>query len=341
MSDLGDVGRMLEAAERAAAAGDLPSADELLRDTARIQEAELGPAHPDLAKTLNNLAVVAEKTGRVDDAERFYRQAVAIASASLPVDHPMVAASRENLQDFCRARGLPMDPPAPTTPAARDTAAELDTNVPTPEAHQAAPRKLSYSLAKAAIGVALLLVAVTFLMRGPWSSRDTSTPAPTAEPASPQAAERAVPRPAGAALPAPIKEGQPPTVVPRTDDQSVPTAKRPTTSPSTSGITLIAAQLCRTFSTSEASWRCDPAVDPVSPGPLVLYTRVRSPADTVVVHRWYRGDALRQSGKLTIRANPTDGYRTFSRHSVDAGEWRVEVRSADGGLLHEQRFVVR
>ena len=112
MSELRDAGRMLEAAEQAAIAGDLASADELLRAAARIQEAELGPLHPDLANTLNNLAIVAEKTGRLGDAETFYRRAAAIASASLPADHPMVADSRKNLEDFCRARGLPIDGPA-------------------------------------------------------------------------------------------------------------------------------------------------------------------------------------------------------------------------------------
>lgn len=92
---------------------------------------------------------------------------------------------------------------------------------------------------------------------------------------------------------------------------------------------------------SDGNWRCDPAGDTVAPGRLVLYTRIRSPRDTLVVHRWYRGDALRQSVKLAIQANPTEGYRTFSRQSVEAGDWRVEVRSADGSLLHEQRFAVR
>ena len=121
MSELQDAGRMLEVAEQAAIADDLASADELLRGAARIQEAELGPLHPDLANTLNNLAIVAEKTGRLGDAETFYRRAVAIASASLPVDHPMIAASRENLEDFCRARGVPIDTPASITLPAPDT----------------------------------------------------------------------------------------------------------------------------------------------------------------------------------------------------------------------------
>src|SRR5258706_2995824 len=121
MSDLRDAERMLEAAEQAAIGADLASADELLRGAARIQEAELGAVHPDLANTLNNLAVVAEKTGRFGDAETFYRRAVAIASASLPVDDPMITASRKNLEDFCRARGLPIEPPAVVTPPALNT----------------------------------------------------------------------------------------------------------------------------------------------------------------------------------------------------------------------------
>jgi hypothetical protein len=74
---------------------------------------------------------------------------------------------------------------------------------------------------------------------------------------------------------------------------------------------------------------------------MVLYTRVRSPRDGVIVHRWYRGDTLRKSAQLRIAANLAEGYRTFSRQTVDRGEWRVEVRSAAGDLLHEQRFAVR
>src|SRR6266496_560681 len=122
MSELRDAERMLEAAEQAAVADDLASADELLRGAARIQEAELGALHPDLANTLNNLAIVAEKAGRLGDAETFYRRAVAIASASLPVDHPMIAAGRQNLEGFCRTHGLPIDTPGVVTPAAGDSA---------------------------------------------------------------------------------------------------------------------------------------------------------------------------------------------------------------------------
>jgi hypothetical protein len=79
----------------------------------------------------------------------------------------------------------------------------------------------------------------------------------------------------------------------------------------------------------------------VAPGPIVLYTRVRSPRDATIVHRWFRGDTLRQSVRLQVRANATEGYRTYSRQTVDAGNWRVEVRSTAGDLLHEQHLSVK
>src|SRR5262245_66670548 len=85
---------LLAEAERAAGTGDFVSAEVLLRDAAQLQETELGPFHPDLANTLDNLAIVAEKQGRQPDAERFYRRAVDIASAARPAEQPMVRRSR-------------------------------------------------------------------------------------------------------------------------------------------------------------------------------------------------------------------------------------------------------
>ena len=130
MSKLPDARRMLELAERAAIDRDFSSADELLREAARIQEAEMGPLHPDLANTLNSLAIVAERTGRFADAESFYRRSAAIASESLPADHPIVAESRKNLEDFCRERGVPLVPAAAMTPSGQAPAAGLDSFSP-------------------------------------------------------------------------------------------------------------------------------------------------------------------------------------------------------------------
>ena len=341
---------MLDRAERAAMAGDLESADELLRSAARIQEEELGPLHPDLANTLNNLAVVAERTGHSSEAEAFYRRAVAIASASLPSEHPMVVASRQNLEDFCRARGISIEAPA-VIPPTQDTvgpdvsaaehppvATRTPRPIPLPSAPPASPPlappptsgRGSHRVAWVATGVVILLAAVLLVLR-PWSSRDASTGAPVEAEPPPRAAPRAAPtttEPAG-----------PPKAVPPRDDRNVATNKPP--APTPGAVTLASAELCRHFSTSARNWRCDQVGNSVAPGPIVLYTRVRSPRDAAVVHRWYRGDTLRQSVRLAVRASATEGYRTYSRQTVNVGDWRVEVRSADGNLLNEQRFTVR
>jgi hypothetical protein len=359
-------GDMLDRAERAATAGDFASADELLRSAARIQEAELGPLHPDLANTFNNLAIVAEKTGRPGDAETFYRRAVAIASASLPPDHPMVVASRENLEGFCRARGVSIDAPAVITPT-QDTRVAPDASaaepsrvaagtppavppasvvrtseavpatsavtppVPRPSPPIAAepsrstpaPGRGSYSIAWVATAV-IVLIAVSLLILRTCSSRDTSRSAP-AGPATPPPA----------AAPTTIEPGI--STAPRRDDRNATTSK-----PAAPGaVTLAGAGLCRNFSASGRNWRCEPVGNSVSPGPMVFYTRIRSARPVTVVHRWYRGDTLRQSVRLAVRANSTEGYRTYSRQTVNAGDWRVEVTSADGSLLHEQRLTVR
>jgi hypothetical protein len=47
---------------------------------------------------------------------------------------------------------------------------------------------------------------------------------------------------------------------------------------------------------------------------------------------------------LEVRASPESGYRVYSRKTVTAdasADWRVELRTADGRLLHEERFTVR
>lgn len=347
MSELRDAQHLLEMAERAASEGDLASADELLRSAARIQEAALGPLHPDLISTLNNLAIVAERTGRPDDAETFYRRAAAIAVASLPPDHPVVAESRQNLENFCRELGRPIAPAAVTTPSSPDTALGPDAfapeatsgesspvpRSPVPTAAQPLPRApRRSSLEWVAIG-AIVLVTVAVVVKRSGSSRDQAA-APTAS----QATEPAIPPPT---TPAPIEQAQPPTVVPRREDTPVATRKPSTSAPSPGAISLASVELCRTLSTSGSRWRCEPASDPVGPGSMVLHTRVRSPRDTTIVHRWYREDILQQAVKLTIGTNVSEGYRTYSRRTVDVGNWRVEVGSAEGNLLHEQRFTVR
>lgn len=76
---------------------------------------------------------------------------------------------------------------------------------------------------------------------------------------------------------------------------------------------------------------------------MYFYTRVASPRDTMIEHRWYRGDRLEQRVPLRIRANPS-GFRTYSQTRISpekTGTWKVELRTDDGQLLDEKRFEVR
>ena len=120
---------IIEAAEQAAAAGNYASAEALLREAALVQEARLGPLHPDLAKTLNNLGIVCEMNGNPNEAERCFRRAVTIATTALEADHPFVATSRKNLHDFCETRGNRSScqlSPAVTPKPEAETTASMD-----------------------------------------------------------------------------------------------------------------------------------------------------------------------------------------------------------------------
>jgi len=382
MSEPRDVQRMLELAEKAAIDGDFSSADQLLRDAARLQEAEMGPTHPDLANTMNSLAIVAERTGRFSDAEAFYRRSAAIASQSLPADHPIVAESRKNLEDFCRERGVPLVPIAPaaaTTPGDRAQPVAPNSFVPeTTAARQesAPPATTAKSVSKLSappsspgkpsspatrvvaarapvsfpparrkswgrVGwlpfAAVLAVAVAVLMRQPSPSEEGST---TVE-MSP-ATELAPPPPSSSASLPPSAEPTQPEVASQDGTRSAGLAQPASGAPSPDSISLTTAQLCQTFSPDRDDWHCEPPGETMAGGPIVFYTRVRSPRDTEVVHRWYYGDTLDQTVRLMIRANASEGYRTYSRHLVDrAGDWRVQAMSDSGNLLHEERFTVR
>src|SRR5262245_42057583 len=111
MRELHDAQSIIEAAKTAAAADDYTSAEALLRKAVLVQEGDLGPLDPDLASTVNNLGIVCEINNKPDDAETCFRRAYSIATQMLAQDHPLVETSRQNLRDFCAARGKPFEVP--------------------------------------------------------------------------------------------------------------------------------------------------------------------------------------------------------------------------------------
>lgn len=318
MPDTREARSVVEAAEQAAAASDYAQAEQLLREAALLQEADLGSLHPDLANTLNNLGVVCEITDKPVDAERFFRRASAIATAALAPDHPFVATSRKNLEDdFCEVRGIAVDPPIHEIPPERPS------NEESPEvAPQIAPTQSSRPLPIGALIAGALLFALLGAVT--WSrSNDEAQPleTPTASPArDPIPAE--VPRETSEAPPAPAPGAA------ESRATETPISRAPVVASRSPVVS--SAQLCSDLSTgaargSSSDWQCVSPSLPVSTGALFFYTRVKSPLE------------------LPIRANTSAGYRTYSKATVNnesPADWRVELRTTNGDLLYEERFAV-
>ena len=345
MADVRDPAPLLDAAHKAAAAGDYPEAERLLREAAAIQEGSLGSLHPELASTLNNLALVCERTNKFDEAERGFRRAHAIAVASLSPGHPFIGTSLQNLVDFCAAHGIPLwkSPAArsdhKTLPLEPEADAPPDPVLPVHRPDRTWPLR---TIALTAVGVAVVVAAVLFV-RGPGTTEPSdsrvqaqnmssasdspATPAPT------QAAS-ATPEPAVTldgltdAAPAPVERPNPP----ETGRVSVT-------------VSVLTAELCGALErTGSPDWQCTPLKGESGPGTYIFYTRLLTNVDTTVEHRWYRGDRQHQVRRLRVAASPGRGFRTFSSNTISperAGDWRVELRGADGTVLHEERLVVR
>jgi tetratricopeptide (TPR) repeat protein len=72
-------------------------AEPLYRRALGIDEASLGPDHRNVARDLNNLAVLLQDTNRLSEAEPLMRRALAIDEASFGPDHRNVARDLNNL----------------------------------------------------------------------------------------------------------------------------------------------------------------------------------------------------------------------------------------------------
>ena len=338
-------GSIIEAAKEAAAAGDYSTAEALLREAALVQESRLGPLHPDLANTLNNLGVVCEITGNLVEADRSFRRAYAIATTVLEPGHPFVTTSRKNLCDFCQAQGTPIELPASSpalmpTPEPQVTASAETPREPhvhsEPRHLQLAESRLFRRFAIGALGpIAMLMVVLAAGL-----PRLNTTEQAESSPVIAIGSARDIPAQSDARLsvePIPLHEEITETTGSGPDGENATqlTAASPPGRP-----TVVRAILCAALD----DWRCDPADRPVPEGPLFFYTQVTSTSAITVEHRWYRDNRLNHSVDLPVQASPTIGYRSYSRNTMNsdsAGSWRVELRTEDGVLLHEERFSVQ
>jgi len=70
-------------------------AEPLYKRSLAIWEKALGPDHPEVGTSLNNLADLYRDQGRYADAEPLYKRSQAIYEKTLGLDHPYVAQSPE------------------------------------------------------------------------------------------------------------------------------------------------------------------------------------------------------------------------------------------------------
>jgi Tetratricopeptide repeat/Protein of unknown function (DUF2914) len=344
---------ILESAQRAASSGDYALAESLLREVARLQAETLGPQHPALANTFNNLGVVCERANNLLDAGKFYRQAFSIASASLNAEDPLVITSRNNFNEFHRALGLvdtvafpPIDVEIPVGEHNRlESAAERadDSNIfmtsPTSSSKRIA------IVAGIAIAVALAGGLASLWPRAPIEleaveqralelghplEKVLPTPSQEGTPLHPLATGRIAQRPPSETV------ARPPA-----SSTEQPVSKTTVSASTSVDARVIEVSLCESLSTAGGRWECTPASDPAASGLLYFYTRIVSPTSSRIHHRWYQNGVLRQDVGLDLQANPSAGYRTYSRHRVDPGDWRVAVVDADGAVLREERVAVR
>ena len=89
----------------------MPMPKPLYKRSLAIREKALGPDHPDVAQSLNNLAVLYRDQGRYADAEPLYKRSLAINEKALGPDHPDVAHIAEQSggalprpRSLCRCR---------------------------------------------------------------------------------------------------------------------------------------------------------------------------------------------------------------------------------------------
>ncbi|MCB9898597.1 MAG: tetratricopeptide repeat protein [Planctomycetes bacterium] len=85
--------------------GDVPRADELLRDAADRARAAYGPNHEQTLDAMASLAVVELNLGRVDEARRLFEETVTRRAETLGPEHPDTLVSLLNLANFDRGHG--------------------------------------------------------------------------------------------------------------------------------------------------------------------------------------------------------------------------------------------
>ena len=85
--------------------GRLDEASTLYEQTLAARERVLGPDHPDILQSRNNLAIAYRDAGRLEEAITLHEQTLAARERVLGPDHPHTLNSRNNLAIAYRDAG--------------------------------------------------------------------------------------------------------------------------------------------------------------------------------------------------------------------------------------------
>jgi hypothetical protein len=81
----------------------MDQAEDLYRRALAMKEKLLGPEHPDVAVTLNNLATLYRSQDRLEEAKGLYRRCLSIFKKALDPIHPSLIACTTNYSRLLRA----------------------------------------------------------------------------------------------------------------------------------------------------------------------------------------------------------------------------------------------
>jgi CHAT domain-containing protein/Flp pilus assembly protein TadD len=103
--DLAEADRLSAKADRTAGGGDYALAEVEARRALEIRRKILGEEHPDVASSLNNLALLLRTRGDYAGAEPLLRESLTMFRKVLGDEHPNVAATMSNLGSLLKDRG--------------------------------------------------------------------------------------------------------------------------------------------------------------------------------------------------------------------------------------------
>ena len=105
IAEKGEWDRLNEESQALFEKGQYAQATALATEALRVAEKEVGPDHPSVAISLNNLALLHQYLGKYAEAEPLYKRSLAILEKALGPDHIDVAANLNNLANLYHTQG--------------------------------------------------------------------------------------------------------------------------------------------------------------------------------------------------------------------------------------------